>query len=196
MSKGEATRAAILDCALALSKQIGLEALSIGMLAERLSMSKSGVFAHFGAKEELQIAVLEEAQARFTEQVVRPALGAPRGLTRLRTLFTRWMEYSAASGEPGGCLLIQAAAEFDDKPGAVRDCLVRGQRQWREALSRAVAMCVERGELAADADCEQLAFEIFGLALAAHHDVRLFGEQAGRARALRGLERLLAACAA
>lgn len=196
MSKGEATRAAILDCALGLSKQIGLEALSIGMLAEAMGMSKSGVFAHFGAKEELQIAVLEEAQARFTEQVVRPALAAPRGLTRLRELFGRWMDYSAASGVPGGCLMIQAAAEFDDKPGAVRDSLVQIQRQWREALIRAVGLCIERGELAAGSDCEQLAFEIFGLALAAHHDVRLFGEAAGRARALRGLERLLAASAA
>lgn len=191
LSKGESTRAAIVDCALALARQIGLEALSIGMLAERLAMSKSGVFAHFGSKEELQLAVMEEAQARFIEQVLRPALAAPRGLPRLRQLFERWLAYSAGTELPGGCLMIQAAAEFDDQPGAVRDFLVEGQRQWRDTLAKAVAMTQERGELAADVDPSQLAFEIFGLALAAHHDVRLLGEAAGLGRAQRGLERLL-----
>lgn len=191
MGKGQQTRTQILSAALSIAKSVGLGGLTIGMLAERLSMSKSGVFAHFGSKEELQLAVLEQAQHQFAEQVMSPALQAPRGLARLTVLFDGWLAHSATLHENGGCLMIQTAAEFDDQPGPVRDQLIAGQRWWREALAKAVRLAVESGELAADSDCAQLAFELFGLALAAHHDSRLFGEAEGAERARRGLQRLL-----
>lgn len=193
MGKGEDTRAQILDTAFDLSRQLGLKGLSIGMLAERLAMSKSGVFAHFGSKEELQLAVLDEAQARFSERVVRPALSAPRGLARLSVLFENWLNHSVTGPEPGGCLYVQAAAEFDDQPGPVRERVAEAQRLWRDSLAKAIALAVDEGELKPDTDCRQFAFELFGLALAAHHDARLLDEGDALDRARRGLTRLITA---
>ncbi|HXH03285.1 MAG TPA: helix-turn-helix domain-containing protein [Candidatus Competibacteraceae bacterium] len=192
MSKGEQTRAAILAAALDMARQLGLEGLTIGTLAERLGLSKSGVFAHFGSKEELQLAVLREAQERFVAAVLRPALAEPRGLARLRALFERWLAWSANLPEPGGCLMMAAAYEFDDRPGPVRDALAEGQRAWRASLTRTIRLAIDSGELRPDTDAEQFAFELFGVALAAHHDTRLLGEARAREHALRALERLIA----
>lgn len=193
MNKGEQTRLSILDTAYDMARQVGLQGLTVGTLADRLGKSKSGVFAHFGSKEELQLAVMEEAEARFRESVVRPAFAAPRGLARLRALFDRWLAFSVSQSLPGGCLMVQAAAEFDDQPGAVRDLLVEFQLQWRTALIKAVQMAVDKSELTADTDTEQFAFEITGLVLAAHQATRLLGFDDAHARARRGLERLIAA---
>ena len=191
MSKGEQTRQHILGTALAMARECGLEGLTIGSLADGLHMSKSGVFAHFGSKEELQIAVLKEAAERFADQVLRPALAAPRGLSRLRAILEHWLAYSVASGLPGGCLFIAAAAEFDDKPGPVRDFLQQQQGQWRQTLLRAVGMAVETGELPPETDAEQFGFEMFALVLACHHDQRLLSERHAVDRARTGFERLL-----
>ncbi|NQD35852.1 TetR/AcrR family transcriptional regulator [Permianibacter sp. IMCC34836] len=192
MSKGEQTRQHILGTALGMARERGLEGLTIGSLADGLAMSKSGVFAHFGSKEELQIAVLKEAAERFAEQVLRPALAQPRGVARVRAILQHWLAYSVASGLPGGCLFIAAAAEFDDKPGPVRDFLQQQQSQWRLSLLKAIQMAVDAGELPAETDPEQFGFELFALVLASHHDQRLLGETQALGRAQRGFERLLA----
>ena len=123
LMKGQQTRAAIVDAALALATQIGLEGLSIGALAEVTQMSKSGVFAHFGSREELQISVVREYHAHFEEEVFYPALAAARGLPRLRALFDRWMKRVSVEID-SGCIYISGAVEFDDRPGPVRDALV------------------------------------------------------------------------
>src|SRR5690349_10613587 len=135
--KGERTRDAILDGALRLASELGLEGLSIGRLAEELDLSKSGLFAHFGSKEDLQIRTLERAAARFGEVVVRPALEAPAGEPRVRALFERWLEWPRRVRQPGGCIFVAAAAELDDRPGPARDRLVALQREWLGTLAGA-----------------------------------------------------------
>src|SRR5512143_3621128 len=124
MGKGDQTRAAILDVALAQASRSGFESLTIGSLAERAGLSKSGLFAHFGSREELQVAAIEAAAARFTESVFRPALKARRGLPRLRALFDHWLDWTSRSGLTHGCPMQAAAIEFDDRPGPVRDAVV------------------------------------------------------------------------
>lgn len=192
MSKGVQTRQHILGTALGMARACGLEGLTIGSLADDLKMSKSGVFAHFGSKEELQIAVLKEAAERFTEQVLRPALAEARGLPRVRAILQHWLSYSVASGLPGGCLFIAAAVEFDDKPGPVRDFLQQQQSQWRHSLLKSIQLAVDCGDLPAATDTEQFGFELFALVLATHHDQRLLGEQNALERARRGFDRLIA----
>ncbi|MBK8065506.1 MAG: TetR family transcriptional regulator [Betaproteobacteria bacterium] len=192
MSKGEQTRAAILDKAVETASRLGLEGLTIGQLAEASGMSKSGLFAHFGSREELQLAVLRHGEALFAQNVFEPALSAARGVARIRALFRNWLDWTESSELPGGCLMIAAAAEFDDRPGPVRDALARSQRAWIATLRKAVGMAIETGELRADTDTEQFVFEMFGISLATHHHRRLLGEPRARQRALAGLERLIA----
>ena len=133
LMKGRQTRAAIVDAALALASQIGLEGLSIGALAEVTGMSKSGVFAHFGSREELQISVVREYHAKFEDEVFRPSMKAPRGLPRLRTLFDRWLKRVSVEID-SGCLYISGAVEFDDRPGPVRDALADSVNTWLAAM--------------------------------------------------------------
>jgi AcrR family transcriptional regulator len=190
-SKGERTRAAILDAALRIVSSAGLDDLTIGTLADATGMSKSGLFAHFGSREELLLAVLAHGQAEFTEVVFQPAMAKPRGLPRLKAMFTNWLDWTESAELPGGCPMIGGATEFDDKPGPVRDMLAGGQRAWIETLKRTVRQAVEEGQLAADTDPEQIAFEMFGIALVVHHHRRLLGYQKARARALAALDKLL-----
>ena len=190
-SKGERTRAAILDEALRLVSKSGLDGLTIGTLAEATSLSKSGLFAHFGSREDLLLAVLEHGQRQFTDVVLKPALSKPRGIPRLRAMFTNWLDWTESAELPGGCPMIGGAAEYDDRPGAVRDRLAEGQRAWIQTLQRAVQQAIDEGQLPAESDPEQLTFEIFGIALVVHHHRRLLGYQKARARALSALERLL-----
>jgi AcrR family transcriptional regulator len=191
MPKGQQTKAAIVDAALGLASQVGLEGLSIGAIAELMSMSKSGVFAHFGSREELQIAVVREYARRFEDEVFRPALDRPRGLPRVRTLFERWMQRTSDEAE-AGCLYISGAVEFDDRPGPVRDALLDTLRAWQDAVRRALELAVEAGHLSADTDPAQLAFEIHGLILALHFEARFLRQPSAGQRARRGFERLLA----
>ena len=135
MGKGDETRQTILDEALALCSQVGVSGLSIGSLADKAGMSKSGVFAHFGSKEELQIAVMRESQQRFVDIVVRPALKAPRGIARLRAIFTNWLDWTERARLPGGCPMNAAANEFDDQPGPVRDAVEAGMADGRRLLA-------------------------------------------------------------
>jgi AcrR family transcriptional regulator len=191
--KGQQTRAAILEAALGLASQIGLEGLSIGALAEVTRMSKSGVFAHFGSREELQISVVREYHARFEEEVFFPAVREPRGLPRLRGLFERWVRRVSVEID-AGCIYISGAVEFDDRPGPVRDALVAMVRTWQEALERAIRMAMDEGHLRPDTDPMQILFEIHGLILALHHDARFLRNPGAVDRARRGFERIVAGC--
>jgi len=194
MRKGEQTRTLILNEALALASQVGLEGLSIGSLAGRLDMSKSGLFAHFGSKEDLQLLTLKQAQTLFFEQVFSPALKQARGLPRLRALFSNWLARLERSDDlPGGCLMLSASAEYDDRPGAVRDLLVAGQRELRGAIAKAIRLAIDEGHLKPQTDPWQLTFELFGIVLATHHDLRLLGDARALDRAGDALERLIEA---
>ena len=189
-TKGERTRAAILDEALRLVSKAGLDGLTIGTLADATGLSKSGLFAHFGSREELLLAVLAHGQAQFGEVVFQPAMAKPRGLPRLRAMFVNWLDWTESAELPGGCPMIGGASEFDDRPGPVRDMLAGGQRTWIETLKRAVRQAIEEGQLAESTDAEQIAFEMFGIALVVHHHRRLLGYKKARERALTALDSL------
>ena len=189
--KGQQTKHAIIDAALGLATQIGIEGLSIGALAEVMQMSKSGVFAHFGSREELQISVIREYHERFEQEVFYPALQQPRGLPRLRTLFANWMSRTSVEID-SGCLYISGAVEFDDRPGPVRDALASSVQTWLHAMLRAVQQARECGHLRQDADEPQMAFEIHGLILALHYEARFLKSPGSIARANQGFENILA----
>lgn len=189
-TKGERTKATILDEALRLVSTSGLDGLTIGTLAEATGMSKSGLFAHFGSREELLLAVLTHGETHFTDVVFRPAMAKPRGLPRLRAMFANWLDWTESAALPGGCPMIGGASEFDDKPGPVRDMLAKGQRTWIETLKRAVHQAIEEGHFTLRTDPEQIAFEMFGIALVVHHHRRLLGYENARERALTALDAL------
>ena len=191
LHKGQQTKAAIVDAALGLATQIGLEGLSIGALAEVMRMSKSGVFAHFGSREELQISVIREYHARFEEEVFYPALEKPKGMPRLQALFQNWMNRTSVEID-SGCLYISGAVEFDDRPGPVRDALAGSVQTWLAAMYRAVVQAKEAGHLAQDADAHQMAFEIHGLVLALHYEARFLKSPGSVAKATTGFANILA----
>jgi AcrR family transcriptional regulator len=190
LQKGLQTRAAILDSALNLASQMGLEGLSIGALAEVTQMSKSGVFAHFGSREELQIAVIREYHRRFEEEVFFPALHEPRGVPRLRALFERWLRRVSVEVD-SGCIYISGAVEFDDRPGPVRDALVSMVRSWHDAMERAIRIAIDDRQLKPDTDSQQMLFEMHGLILALHHDARLMRMPGATQRARLAFERIV-----
>lgn len=192
MSKGSRTRALILEEALALGSQVGLEGLSIGSLASRLGLSKSGLFSHFGSKEDLQLLTLEQVQRLFQQEVLASALAESPGLPRLRRLFSNWLAWLERD-RPGGCLMLAASSEYDDRPGPVRDALVAGQRELRGAIAKAIRQAIDAGHLAPHTDPWQLGFEIVGIILATHHDRRLLGDARSRSRAGEAFERLIGA---
>jgi AcrR family transcriptional regulator len=191
LQKGQQTRAAILDAALGMASHMGLEGLSIGAIAEVMGMSKSGVFAHFGSREELQIAVIREYHTRFEDEVFFPAMRQARGLPRLGALFEGWVRRVATEID-SGCIYISGAVEFDDRPGPVRDALASMVRTWHGALERAIRLAIDGGELRTDTDAQQLLFEIHGLILALHHDARFLRQPGTLDRARAGFARLVA----
>ena len=191
MLKGQQTKQAIVQAAVSMSTQVGLEGLSIGHLAERMHMSKSGVFAHFGSREELQISVIREYFASFEQEVFYPALKAPQGLPRVRALFDNWMKRVAVEIE-SGCIFISGAVEFDDRPGPVREALASSVQTWLQALYRAVVLAKQCGHLTPDADEQQVAFEIHALILALHYEARFLKNPGSLARANRGFDDILA----
>lgn len=183
MGKGQDTRREILEHAVGLASQVGLEGLSIGRLADDLQLSKSGLFAHFRSKEALQIAVLQHAADRFVDAVVRPALASPRGEPRLRALFARWLDWGRGRALPGGCLFVAAATELDDKTGPVRDQLVRTQKEWLTFIAGAVRLGVAEGHFRKDSDARQVAHDLYGIMLAWNHAARLLGDRDADRRA-------------
>jgi AcrR family transcriptional regulator len=188
--KGQQTKAVIVDAALGLASQIGLEGLSIGALAEITGMSKSGVFAHFGSREELQISVVREYHTRFEREVFYPSMDSARGLPRLQALFDRWMARTSTEID-SGCIYISGAVEFDDRSGPVRDALVASVSSWQDALRRAVQLAQQVGQLQADIDPQQIAFEIHGLILALHYEARFLRRAGALERAREGFARLI-----
>ncbi len=190
LHKGQQTRAVILEAALAQASHMGLEGLSIGALAEVTQMSKSGVFAHFGSREELQIAVIREYHTRFEDEVFFPAVREQRGLPRLRALFDRWVKRVSVEVD-SGCIYISGAVEFDDRPGPVRDALATMVRNWQAALERAIRLSIEAGHLRADTDTLQMLFELHGLILALHHDARFLRLPGAVDRARKGFDRIV-----
>jgi len=196
VSKGETTRAAILDDALSLASRIGLEGLSIGELAKRTEMSKSGLFAHFSSKENLQVEVLRVAAQRFAEMVVAPAIRKPRGAPRVRALFENWLRWSKADFSPGGCIFIAASTELDDRPGPTRDFLVGAQRDFMATMAKSAQIAVEEGHFRSDLDTEQFAYEMYSIYLSYHHFARLLRSPHAERRARRAFEALLERSAA
>jgi AcrR family transcriptional regulator len=192
MNKGERTRQAILDAALAEATTVGLQAISIGGLARKTSLSKSGLFAHFGSKEDLQLQILQMAADRFVEEIVAPALRERRGEPRIRALFEGWLVWEGSNALPGGCPFISAANEFDDQPGALRDYLVDSQRKWLGTLARAAQLAVDEGHFHADLDPEQFAYDFYSLFLAYHYFARLLRDPDTEGRCRQSFSRLLA----
>jgi AcrR family transcriptional regulator len=171
--RGIKTRRAILSRAVALASLEGLESLTIGRLASALRMSKSGLFAHFGSKEELQCSAVEAAREIFVNKVIRPA-SELRGLRRLRSLIDHWFGYTLLHAFPGGCFFTAASLEYDDRPGKVRDRIVELMRRWLEHLEQTVREAQAAGEVAGGIDPRQMAFEIHALAMGANWRARLF----------------------
>ena len=189
--KGQQTKMAIIDAALGLATQIGLEGLSIGALAEATQMSKSGVFAHFGSREELQISVIHQYFAQFEQAVFYAAMEQPRGLPRVKALFANWMKLVAEEIQ-AGCIFISGAVEFDDRPGPVRDALATSVQTWLAAMNRSIVLAKACGHLRADVDEEQMAFEIHGLILALHYEARFLNKPGSMERAKKGFDNILA----
>jgi len=190
-TKGEETRAQILDAAVHMASGGGFEALTIGSLAERTGLSKSGLFAHFGSKLELQIAVLDESARRFTEAVFLPALKAPRGLKRLCALFEGWVDWTGRASLPGGCPIDAATQEYDHMPGPMHDAVVERQKILERELGKTVKLAIETGELSPEVEPIQFAFEMLGLILAFYRTKMLYGTEIARKRAMAGFDRLV-----
>ena len=167
---------------------MGLSGLTIGSLAEQAQLSKSGLFGHFRSKEALQLQVLERARELFEQAVGRPVLRTPRGEPRVRELVDRWLRWDA---EPGGCPFVAAATEFDDQPGAVRDRLVRDQRDMLDMIATIFRTGIAEGQFRVDADPDQFAQDLYGVMLASHHAIRLLGDRQAEQRARRAVEALL-----
>ena len=191
MSKGTATRERILEQALKDASLQGLEGLSLGRVAEEVGMSKSGLFAHFGSKEELQRQILGAAAEKFGAIVVKPALTAPRGIPRVRAMFEGWLRWERDQSVPGGCVFTHAQAELDDKPGPVRDALADWQRQWKEMLARAASIAIEEKQFKKSVDTKQFAFQMFGIIFAYYHAKRLLNDPTAESQARAAFESLI-----
>ncbi|MGN8244228.1 TetR/AcrR family transcriptional regulator [Cellulomonas soli] len=191
-TKGQRTRDAILTQAVAATVRVGLGGLTLGDLATGTGMSKSGLYAHFGSKEQLQLAVLDAAAEEFAATVVRPALRAPRGEARIRDLADRWLA-CGVDRAPGGCVIVKAGTELDDQPGPVRDRLRELHLELARTIARIVTGGITEGQLRPDVDPEQFAFDLYGVMLAFFHTHRLLDDPHAPARAHRAVDALLAA---
>jgi AcrR family transcriptional regulator len=192
LKKGDATREAIIGRALQMAGEVGLEQISLGVLASSLDLSKSGLFAHFKSKEALQVAVFDEAVERFAQRVIVPALGAPRGEPRVRALFTKKLDWIQDSGFGQGCFFEALTHEFDDRPGVIRDRLVQSQRDLQGVFAKAVRLAISERHFAASVDPEQFAFEVEGIGAAFQRALKLLGDRNARDRAERAFDRLVA----
>jgi AcrR family transcriptional regulator len=191
--KGERTRQSILERAVDLASLEGLEGLTIGRLADDLGMSKSGLFAHFGSKEELQLATLEAAAQRYISEIFTPALQEPRGFPRLMAICRSWLSYVQRGVFPGGCFFAAASFEFDGRPGAVRDTVRRLMDDWIGALEKAVRMAQDEGHLDRSIDPSQVAFELNSLFLGANFAYYLRNDEKATERAQAAVEARLEA---
>ncbi|HWI72937.1 MAG TPA: TetR/AcrR family transcriptional regulator [Baekduia sp.] len=183
-ARGARTRASILETAANIASVEGLEGLTIGRLATELNMSKSGLFAHFGSKEELQLATVEAAREIFAREVVKPARAAERGLPRLRALIAAKLAYERGEVFDGGCFFETVRGEFDSRgPSPVRDAIEADLREWHAVMLRAIRSAIETGHLRADTDAEQLLYEIDALSTTATLRHQMSGDVSLFARA-------------
>jgi AcrR family transcriptional regulator len=194
MGKGDVTRTEILDLAVEAARRDGLDALTIGGLARALDMSKSGLFAHFQSKQNLQKAVLEHAATVFYRQVMAPAFAKPRGESRLRALFDNWLSWARSDSVDGGCIFLAAATELDDDEGPVRDCLVETQSQWLAALDRCIRMAQDEGQFRSDLDVGLVAYQFYANMMSYHFYARLMRDATAETRARQTFDRLLQSC--
>jgi AcrR family transcriptional regulator len=195
MTKGEETKAAILDEALTIASELGFTGLTIGQLAERTGMSKSGLFAHFKSKEALQLETLQWARERFTDAVVRPALTTSRGVKRVQMLVERWLDW-ATEGLDGGCIFVTSAVEYDDRPGPMRDAVVQNERDWLDTVATVAGTAVAEGDFREDLDTELFAFTVHGLMLSYHHATRLLRDPKALEHTRQALGQVIASSAA
>lgn len=186
-TKGERTRAAILDQAARLATEVGLEGLSIGQLADATGMSKSGLYAHFGSKRDLQLATIESARHTFVEEVMRPALRSPRGIERLLAMCSTYLSHVERRIFPGGCFFSAAAVDVGTRPGPVHDAIVAQQLDWLALLEHLTREAMQSGDLDPDTDPAQLAFELQALLVAANTAFVLRGDTGAFARALEAI---------
>ena len=194
--RGNKTREQILDAAADLASVEGLEGLTIGHLAAELGMSKSGLFAHFGSKEELQLATREAARRRFAEHVVKPSRHLPRGRARVEALMDDWLDYFRNEVFKGGCFFHTVKAEFDSRPESpVREAVLEDAREFIAFLAREVRKAQEAGDLDPAADPDQVAFELDALGVAAHQHYQLMHDPAAFDRAARAIHARLDALA-
>ena len=191
MGEGRQTKQQILETGLEMASRLGLECVTIGALAKASEMSKSGLFAHFRSKERLQIEILGHAAEAFSASVIRPALQAPGGIARIRALVEHWVGWTERLA--GGCIFVSASAEYTDRPGPVREVLLRQQHEWIDCLRRIAGSAVKSGEFRADADCDQFAFEFYSLLLGFHVYRELLDDADTLQRQQAALERLLEA---
>ena len=189
MTKGDDTRQVILQAGLDMASQVGLEGVSIGALAKATQMSKSGLFAHFQTKEKLQLEILNLAAQLFSDHVIVPALRVEAGIPRIRTLVNNWIEWS--SRLTGGCIFVSASTEFSDKPGKVRDFLLKQQEDWIDTLSRIAHSAIKAGVFRENIDRKQFAFDLFSLLLGFHYYDRLLHDSKTRKHQEDALDRLL-----
>jgi AcrR family transcriptional regulator len=188
-AKGDSTRRAILGRAMQIASAEGLAGLSLSRLADELGMSKSGLFAHFGSKEELQLSTLRAARAVFAKRAVAPADDVPEGIARLHALMSTWLvEYVDGDAFEGGCLFMEAAAEFDNRPGPVRDLVAETMGMWLSLLEEQARIAKEHGELAKTADPERLAWELHAFGLGLNWERQLMGREKAGSRASAALE--------
>jgi len=191
LQRGERTRQAILSHASRLASAEGLEAVSLQRLASDLGISKSGLFAHFGSKEELQLATVEEAGRVFTEEVLRPGLKAAAGLGRIWAMCNSYLSYLRRAVFPGGCFFEAALAEFDSKPGRVRDAVVERRGYWVASLARAVREAKTAGDIQSEVDSDQVAWELSCLLVGANASFVQDGGNVGMERARRAIRERL-----
>jgi AcrR family transcriptional regulator len=190
-TKGEETRALILAAAVQQASEMGFESLTIGTLAERTGLSKSGLFAHFGSKLELQMAALDEASRIFTESVFLPALKVPRGVKRLRALFENAISWPRRASLKGGCPIDAAMREYDHRPGPMREAVIERHKLLERELSKAVQLAIDTGELAPDTDIQDFVFQMLGIMLITYRSECMLGVDKAHERARSAFERLL-----
>lgn len=189
MTKGTNTKTDILSQGLEMASQVGLECITIGLLAKETSLSKSGLFAHFKSKENLQLEILKYAAEDFTKNVILPALEVKAGILRINSFVNNWIDWSGKI--TGGCIFVTAGIEYSDRPGKVRNLLLQQQEQWIDTVKRIAISAVKAGDFKQDIDVEQFAFDLYSMLLGFHYYHKLLNDKKIIMRQKLALEQLL-----